>query len=137
MTDYKALHIHQTLGDAAELLLSGSQHDFPVASDECIVGFLTRDNLITGLAQAGRDARVTEFCQSEIGTIEAGSMLAAAVERLSQDKEVCLQVVVNHAIVGLLTLEHVRDFVMLRAAASANSSGTKQSALTQAHPAAS
>ena len=119
LTDYHELHPDDTLGHAADLLLAGTQHDFPVVSDQDqgFLGLLTRSSLIAGLAKAGRDAPVTDHARTEIPSVEASSPLAAAIAQLRQDREArCFQVVDQGETVGLLTLENAGEFLMIRAA---------------------
>ncbi len=119
LTEYHTLQPSDTLGHAADLLLAGTQHDFPVVSDrnQGFLGLLTRSNLIAGLARAGRDAPVTDHARPEIPSVEASSPLAAAISRLREERETrCLQVVEQGKPVGLLTLENAGEFLMIRAA---------------------
>jgi len=119
LTEYHSLQPTDTLGHAADLLLAGTQHDFPVVSDRNggFLGLLTRSNLIAGLGKDGRDAPVTDHVRTEIPSVEASSPLAAAIAQLRQDREArCFQVVDQGETVGLLTLENAGEFLMVRAA---------------------
>ena len=121
LTDFHTLTPHDTLGHAADLLLAGTQHDFPVAStvDHAYEVLLTRAELLAGLTRAGRDALVGDHARTEISRVEAGSPLIAAVTRLREGRRACLQVVEDAEPVGLLTLENVGEFLMVREASSA------------------
>jgi Zn-dependent protease/predicted transcriptional regulator len=116
LTDYRTLSPGDTLAHAAELLLAGSQPDFPVVTDGKAVGVLTRDNLMAGLARSGRDARVSEAATAGLGTVEADAPLTPAVARLRQGEGPCLQVVEAGRPIGLLTLENIGEYLMLRSA---------------------
>ncbi|HEV3164657.1 MAG TPA: site-2 protease family protein [Isosphaeraceae bacterium] len=116
LTDYRTLSPDDTLGQAARLLLAGSQHDFPVLSDGRPVGLLARSDLMTGLAQGGRDALVADFQRPEIGEVEAGAPLVPAMARLRQGEGPCLQVMDAGLPVGLLTLENIGEYLMVRSA---------------------
>jgi Zn-dependent protease len=118
LTEYHTLLPDDTLGRAADLLLSGTQHDFPIIADSSngMSGLLTRSDLMAGLARAGREARVSDFAKTEIPSVEAGSPLAAAVTRLREGHGPCLQVIDEGRTVGLLTLENIGEFLMVRAA---------------------
>src|SRR6478735_6448649 len=67
LTQFRALGPSQTLGDAVDLLLSGSQQDFPVADSGRLVGMLPRSTLMKALAAAGRDATVGAHMQRGCG----------------------------------------------------------------------
>jgi len=115
-----------TLGHAADLLLAGTQHDFPIVSaqNHGFLGLLTRSNLISGLAKAGREAPVADHARTEIPSVEASSPLSAAISQLRQDRETrCFQVVDQGETVGLLTLENAGEFLMIRAALAGTGTG--------------
>jgi Zn-dependent protease/predicted transcriptional regulator len=118
LTDFRTVSRDDSLGHAVELLLSGTQQDFPVRSPDghALDGVLTRSNLMAGLARGGSDARVSEFVRSDIASVEANSPLSEAVSRLREGHGPCLQVVDHGQTVGLLTLENVGELLMVRAA---------------------
>jgi len=118
LTEFHTLGSDDTLGHAADLLLAGTQHDFPVFSEAHggFRGLLTRSELMAGLSRAGRDAHVTMFAKTEVPSVEASSPLVAAIARLREGHGPCLQVVDESQTVGLLTLENVGEFLMVRSA---------------------
>ena len=118
LTEYHTLMPFDSLGHAADLLLAGTQDDFPIVSttDHSFQGLLTRSDLMTGLARAGRDALAGDHAKTGISSVEASSPLVAAVARLRAGQGPCLQVVDQGATVGLLTLENVGEFLMVREA---------------------
>jgi Zn-dependent protease/CBS domain-containing protein len=119
LTDFRTLAPRDTLGHAAELLLAGTQQTFPVESDGQLVGVLTREALLSGLAQGGRETRVADVPLRALGRVEAGAPLVPAVARLREAGEPCLQVVDGGRPVGLLTLENIGEYLMVRAALAA------------------
>ncbi len=123
LTDYRTLTPFDTLGHAADLLLAGTQHDFPIvaASDHSFRGLLTRAELLAGLTRAGRDALVGDHAKTAISSVEASSPLVAAVARLREGEGPCLQIVEQGEAVGLLTLENVGEFLMVREALAGES----------------
>ena len=118
LTEYHTLMPYDSLGHAADLLLAGTQHDFPIVSttDQSFQGLLTRSDLMRGLARAGRDALAGDHAKTGISSVEASSPLVAAVARLREGQGPCLQVVDQGETVGLLTLENVGEFLMVREA---------------------
>jgi Zn-dependent protease/CBS domain-containing protein len=124
LTDFRTLSPTDSLGHAADLLLAGSQHDFPVMDDGHPRGVLTRDALLSALAQAGRDGRVGDAGLGELGSVEANAPLVPALARLRERGDACLQVVDRGAPVGLLTLENIGEFLMVRSALGATGQAT-------------
>lgn len=119
MTEYHSLAPFDTLGHAVDLLLAGSQQDFPVVADHRLAGLLTRSDLLEGLSRAGRNAAVADFAKTEIVSVEADSPLVPALTRLREGKAPCLQVMHRGAEVGLLTLENVGEFLLVQTALTA------------------
>lgn len=116
LTDFQTLSPNDTLGHAADLLLAGTQHDFPVIDDSRFAGILTRPDLMSGLAQGGRDAKVSAHVKTELVSVTADDPLVPALNRLREGGLPCLRVVDSDRTVGMLTLENVGEFVMVRAA---------------------
>jgi Zn-dependent protease/CBS domain-containing protein len=116
LTDYRQVAAEDTLGHAAELLISGWQHDFPVVEHGRAVGLLTRDALIQGLARGGPEARVGGFVRPGLASIDAGEPLASALDRLRAAEGACLQVLDHGRPVGLLTPENLGEFILIRSA---------------------
>jgi CBS domain-containing protein len=103
-TDFRTLGPTDTLGAAADLLLAGTQQNFPVVGDGQPGGVLTREALLAGLAHGGRETRVADVPLREPGRVEAGEPLVPAAARLREEGAPCLQVVDRGRPVGLLTL---------------------------------
>src|SRR5207249_4524275 len=111
LTDFRTLEPTDTLGHAAELLLAGTQQNFPVESDGQLVGVLTREALLAGLAHGGRETRVADVPLRELGRVGAKELLVPAVARLREAGVPCLQVVEDGRPVGLLTLENIGEYL--------------------------
>lgn len=118
LTDFQTLTPHDTLGHAVELLLSGSQHEFPVMVGDQIQGVLTREALMRGLTHGGPDAPVGPYKHENVGQVDARSMLVPAIALLRESGAPCLQVVEGGQTVGLLTLENIGEYLMVKTALS-------------------
>ena len=57
LTDFQSLAPSDNLARAVELILAGSQQDFPVLDSGRVAGVLTRAGLLTALAQRGQGGR--------------------------------------------------------------------------------
>ena len=127
LTDYETLRPSDTLGHAADLLLAGTQQDFPVLNDGRPDGVLTRSSLFSGLSTSGRDGLVGDAPLLELGRVESTEALGPAVIRLREGGEPCLEVMEQGRPIGLLTLENIGEYLMIRTAlAEAKTSGTRQ-----------
>jgi Zn-dependent protease/predicted transcriptional regulator len=116
MTDFRTLAPDDTLSHAVELILAGSQQEFPVVEDGRVVGILTRSNLLSGLTASERPAQVAEVMQREFETVEASEMLESAFRRLQTCQCHTLPVLWRGELVGLVTMDNVGEFVAIQAA---------------------
>jgi Zn-dependent protease/CBS domain-containing protein len=115
MTQLQTLTPASTLGDAVELLLSGSQQEFPVLQRGALAGILTRRRLIGALASHGREAAVGPLME-ECPTATADEPLEPMLTRLDVTNTRSVAVVDEGRLVGLVTLDNVGELLMVRAA---------------------
>lgn len=116
LTHFRTLAPANTLGEAADLLLTGSQQDFPVLADGRIVGILTRRDLLNALTRSGRDATVGDHMKQECPTADASEMLEAVLARLHDRGCSTMPVLEHGALVGLVTTDNIGEFLMIHAA---------------------
>ena len=116
LTHFRTLTPESTLGDAADLILSGSQQDFPVVDNGHIEGILTRSDLLTALTRSGRNASVRENMRRECPTAEASEMLEAVLARLQGHDCHTVPITERGALIGLVTMDNVGEFLMIQAA---------------------
>ena len=115
-TDFYVLAPSDTLGRAVELILAGSQQDFPVVEDGRVVGVLDRDRLISALSQNGQTAPVGEVMRREVPEVDSHDMVETAIMRLQESGTKTLPVTHNGQLVGLITSENITEFLMIRSA---------------------
>jgi Zn-dependent protease/CBS domain-containing protein len=120
LTDFRTLAPSDTLSRAIELILSGSQQDFPVVENGRVVGVLTRNDLLLALAKRGQDTPVTEVMQREFQVVDSAEMLETAFQRLQACACHTLPVVRNGELAGLVTMDNVGEFMMIQSALSGN-----------------
>ena len=116
ITDIRTLAPTDPLARAMELTLSGFQQDFPVVHNGAVVGVLTRQNLVRGLAAGGVDAPVEGVMQREFQVASPDEPVEEALGRLKASATHAIPVVRGTQLLGVLTTENVGEFVMLRAA---------------------
>ncbi len=116
LTDFRTLYPDNSLSDAVQLILAGSQQDFPVVSGDQVLGILTRANLLAGLTQRGPETPVADVMQREFEVFDSYDMLESAFARLQACQ--CQSAPVTHEgrLVGMLTLDNVGEFLMIQAA---------------------
>lgn len=116
ITDFRTLAPTDPLARAVELLLAGSQQDFPVADEGRVMGVLTRQALLTALARRTDHLRVVDAMDRDVPSADPLEMLDGALQRLQQSTVRTMPVVVRGELVGLLTMENVGEFVSVHAA---------------------
>ena len=115
LTDFRTLTPTSTLGDAVDFLLTGSQQDFPVVANGRIEGMLTRSDLVKALSRNEKTAPVANTMR-ECPTAEASEMLETVLGRLQGRECHTIPVLERGALVGLVTMDNVGEFLMIQAA---------------------
>jgi Zn-dependent protease len=113
ITRFDTLRHGQLLGDAAELLIAGTQEDFPVVFGDQVLGVLPRDRLFNALARGGRDTYVSEAMVRDFARVSPNDDLAVALEHFASSRLPIL-VFDGGRLVGMLTPENLSEFVMIR-----------------------
>ncbi|MDZ7292001.1 MAG: site-2 protease family protein [candidate division KSB1 bacterium] len=116
LTDFRTLAPDDTLTRAIELILSGSQQDFPVVENGRVVGVLTRNDMLVALAKKGQNALVADVMQREFQVVDSAEMLETAFTRLQTCACHTLPVVSDQQLIGLVTMDNVGEFLMIQSA---------------------
>jgi stage IV sporulation protein FB len=115
ITRFETLGPHATIGEAAEMLLHTTQHEFPVVGgDGRLRGFLTRNAMIQALSRTGRDTPVLEAMVTEVYTVPAHARLEVALRALQEHGRAAIGVVDwDGRLVGYITAENIGELMML------------------------
>jgi CBS domain-containing protein len=125
LTQFDTLSPINSLRYVSQLVLAGSQQEFPVVKEGRPIGLLTRADLFNALAQHGPLGWVSQAMRRDFATIEACDPLAAAAEKLQTGRARAMIVLRDGQLAGLLTLENVQEFALLQAALEKAVSGDK------------
>ncbi|MGI8907504.1 MAG: site-2 protease family protein [Candidatus Sumerlaeaceae bacterium] len=117
VTDFRTLAPDDPLTRVVDLILAGSQHDFPVAADggQNVLGIVTRRDLMNALANGGPPKTVREIMRHP-GICDATDSLEVVFPRLQDDDCHMLPVMSRGRLVGLLTTENIGEYVMIASA---------------------
>jgi Zn-dependent protease/CBS domain-containing protein len=118
-TNFETLSPRDTLGRAVELILSGSQHDFPVMENEQVIGMLERETLFHALTTGGQDQPVTTAMRRNIPQVDSHEMVERALGNLQESGAKTLPVTHAGRLEGLITSENITEFLMIRSALGA------------------
>jgi len=119
ITDLRTLAPSDPLSRAVEYVLAGFQQDFPVVEGGAVVGVLTRSALLQALGQRPPNALVGEVMHRQFEVADPTEPVEQALARLRGCGCQSLPVVRGRQLLGLLTLDNVGEFMMIRAALEA------------------
>jgi len=115
-TNFETLTPQDTLARAVDLILAGSQQDFPVVEEGRVVGILERDSFIKALARTGQTTPVVDVMRREVPEVDTHEMVESALGRLEQSGAKTLPVTHLGRLAGLITSENITEFLMIRSA---------------------
>jgi Zn-dependent protease len=113
VTDFRTLSHGDSIRDAANLLLSTTQQDFPVMLGTQVIGLLGRTALLRAMAASGPDSYVAGAMNRDFMRVSPDQDLAQAIPLLAQAGS-CMLVMEDDRLVGLLTSENLSEFLLLR-----------------------
>lgn len=125
-THIRTLTPYEWLAQAVDYALATAQQDFPVVERGRVVGLLTREALMAGLQRFGAFAPVYLAMSATVETVEMDSPLADASEKMEAHGLHAIAVTHNGLLVGLLTLESIREFMRLERLLNVHSPAARQ-----------
>ena len=114
LTHYQAIGPEESLSNAVEHILSGSQQDFPVVQDGKVVGVLTKGNIFRGLKQYGDGAKVAQVMEKDFVIADSHEMLETAFAHLQDCGCHTLPVLHQNQLVGLVTMDNIGEFIRIQ-----------------------
>jgi len=117
LTDYKSLSPRDPLSRMAQLILAGTQHDFPVMDDaERVVGVVTRDDFLAALTQHGQSIAISAVMRSNPPEVDSYDMVETALIRIQESGFPTIPVTHAGQLVGIITAENITEYLMIRTA---------------------
>ena len=115
LTDFATLEAGDRLSEAVRLTLNGSQRDFPVVDTVGVIGMVSGSGLLGALAAHGLDQPVTVAMRTEFPVAESSEPLESVFRRLQDHGADAIPVIDNGLIVGMITMENVQEYLLIRA----------------------
>ncbi|MGD0225527.1 MAG: site-2 protease family protein [Terriglobia bacterium] len=116
LTNFRTVQPDDPLSQAVDHVLDGWQQDFPVVFGDRVMGMLTRGDLMRALTQGGPETRVRDVMNREFVIADSHEMLEKALGTMRAAKCRSAPVLHDGALVGLLTLDHVGELLMIQTA---------------------
>jgi Zn-dependent protease len=113
ITEFHTLEHGNTIRDAANLLLSTSQQDFPVMHNGQVVGMLGRNLLLRAIANEGPEAYVAGVMDRDFLSLGPEDDLADILPVMARAGR-CALVMDKEILQGLLTTDNLSEFLLLR-----------------------
>ena len=113
VTEYHTLPHGSTIRDAANLMLSTSQQDFPVVHGDQVIGLLSRNALLRGMALEGPESYIAGFMDRDFTCLPPDQDLAEVLPLMAH-AGACALVMQDGKMMGLLTSENLSQFLLLR-----------------------
>ncbi|HEY2374532.1 MAG TPA: site-2 protease family protein [Gemmatimonadaceae bacterium] len=108
------------LSRAVQFTLEGFQQDFPVVdASGGLVGVLTRADLLRALSDGGASATVADSMHRRFATATPEDRAEEAIDRLRNCGCNAMPVVRGRELLGVLTLENIGEYIMIRSAMAA------------------
>ena len=125
LTQFETLSPPTTLGDASQILLAGSQQDFPVVERGQVVGLLTRERLFEALRDRGESQVVAEVMERNFQVARPEDLLDEVMGQSQPERPAAIPVLHNGRIAGLLTPDNIGELYMISAALRARGAASR------------
>jgi CBS domain-containing protein len=116
VTEFHVLSPHNTMADAVELTLKGTQRDFPVVDGERVAGVLRQSDMLAALGRQGAHVLVGDVMQTDFQLVESSEMLDAVYRRLAEHRASIAPVSFQGRLVGLVTMDNIGEFLAIQGA---------------------
>lgn len=114
LTNYQSLAPTDTLQRMSQLILAGSQHDFPVLENDRVVGIVTRDDFLAALTQRGQSVAISSVMRANLPEVDSYEMIESALMRIQESGIPALPVTHAGQLVGIITSENITEYLMIR-----------------------
>ena len=116
VTEFHVLSPQNTMADAVELTLKGTQRDFPVVDGERVAGVLRQSDMLAALGRQGAHVLVGDVMQTDFQLVESSEMLDAVYRRLAEHRATIAPVSFQGRLVGLVTMDNIGEFLAIQGA---------------------
>jgi CBS domain-containing protein len=114
ITDFRRLSVGANLRAATDLLLETSQSDFPVMNGEEVVGVLSRQALLRGLAKEGPEGYVAGVMERDYLSAGPDDSLEEIAAEMQGGQRSCTLVMQEEQLLGLVTMENLAELLVVR-----------------------
>lgn len=120
ITSLERLTSDQRIAEAADMLIRTTQKELPVVDGTGrFRGLVTAEGLVKGLREHGSEGMIGDIMRTDIATIAADAPLADCLDAMQNGAKPAVAVVrPDGGLAGLVTMENLSEFMLLRSAAA-------------------
>lgn len=115
-TRFDTIQSDDLLSEVGKKLVPGFQSDFPVVEDGRLLGFLSLDDVLRGIAEGGSGAVARSSVQRQFETASPHEPLDEVMARWQPGAGSALAVMEGARLVGIVTAANIGEHVMIRSA---------------------
>ncbi len=116
MKKYTLIAASEPIEKAVEHLLNGQEKEFLIIENNKIAGFITRDEIIKGLSELGKNAPLGKIMRREILPLSLDMDLSQAYEMMSKKGISFSPVFENDQLAGVLDMENISEILLVEKA---------------------
>ena len=116
LTDYRTLSPRDSLRDAIQLTLAGSQKDFPVVEQGRVIGILTQEDMLAAVSEDGINQPVADAMQLEVNVAESSELLENVMTQLGSSTCAIVPITHHGELVGIANLDNIGEYVRIHSA---------------------
>lgn len=106
----------ETLKRAVDLLLNSQETEFVIAAGNKAIGLLTKDEIIRGLAEAGLDAPVSAYMNTDYLILQSDSKLSDFYRHVAEKGKSLALVMDNGVFQGLIDSQNIEEKLLVQQA---------------------
>ena len=116
MRRFTFLKPSDSLGQAVDALLNSQETEFVVADEGNPVGILSRNEIIRGLSERGKEASVSEFMNRSFFVVSSETKLEDFLQKVLEKGQSVALVMDNDALQGLIDRENLEEKLLIQEA---------------------
>jgi len=105
--DFFTITSDATLAKVLELIFHSHQEDFPVVDDGTLVGFITRQDIISNIHQFGTEKKVSDIMRRGFPKVKDTDSLVKAQNIMHENEIRALPVMRSDEVIGVVTIEDI------------------------------
>jgi CBS domain-containing protein len=113
--DFRTFPPEANLAEPAELLGHGWQHSFPVVQNGCVLGVLTRSEILVGLSEFGPSGLIGSVMKRNFMAADAAANADQVLTKCRGGDDEIIPVIEQGQLIGLLSPAHIPDALAVRA----------------------